>query len=69
MKALFWLLPSILHLGKKGQMIRKTRKELGGLATDILKDAEAVSDPNSKTLMSLMRTILNYSRIITSLTQ
>lgn len=54
MKALFWLLPSILHLGKKGRMIRKTRKELGDLATDILKDAEAVNDPNSKTLMSLM---------------
>lgn len=69
MKALFWLLPSILHLGKKGQMIRKTRKELGDLATDILKDAEAVNDPNSKTLMSLMGMILNHSRIITPLTQ
>ncbi|KAH7929384.1 cytochrome P450 [Leucogyrophana mollusca] len=54
MRALFWLAPWILHVGKKGQMIRKTRKELGELATNILKDAKLAADPTSKTLMSLM---------------
>ncbi|KAF8845290.1 cytochrome P450 [Paxillus ammoniavirescens] len=53
-RALFWLVPWILHCGKKGQLIRKTRKELGDLALDILRDAKVVNDPNSKTLMSLM---------------
>lgn len=37
-------------------MIRKTRKELGDLTMDILKDAKVVNDANSKTLMSLIRT-------------
>ncbi|KAH7914468.1 cytochrome P450 [Hygrophoropsis aurantiaca] len=54
MRALFWIAPWILHLGKKGQMIRKTRKELGELATNILKDAKLAADPSGKTLMSLM---------------
>ncbi|KIJ68630.1 hypothetical protein HYDPIDRAFT_82615 [Hydnomerulius pinastri MD-312] len=54
MRALFWLAPWILHCGKKGQLIRKTRKELGDLAMDILKDAKVVNDPNSKTFMSLI---------------
>ncbi|KAF9229533.1 cytochrome P450 [Gyrodon lividus] len=54
MRALFWLVPWILHCGKKGQLIRKTRNELGDLVLDILRDAKVVNDPNSKTLMSLM---------------
>ncbi|KAH7883794.1 cytochrome P450 [Phlebopus sp. FC_14] len=54
MRALFWMAPWILHIGKKGQLIRKTRQELGVLATNILKDAQIVNDPNSKNLMSFI---------------
>jgi hypothetical protein len=54
MRALFWIFPSILSIGKKGEMIRRTKKELGGIALSIWKDAKVVDDMNSKTLMSLM---------------
>ncbi|KAH0838484.1 cytochrome P450 [Lanmaoa asiatica] len=54
MRALFWLIPWILHFGKKGHLIRKTRKELGELAMFILSDAKISNDPDSKSLMSLM---------------
>ncbi|EGO02781.1 hypothetical protein SERLA73DRAFT_102755 [Serpula lacrymans var. lacrymans S7.3] len=54
MRALFWLVPSILFVGKKGEMIRKTRNELGKLAIRILHDAKIAADPDSKTLMSLI---------------
>lgn len=57
MRALFWLVPSILHIGTKGRLIRQTRKELGNLVSDILKDAKVVNDPNNRTLLShLLRT-------------
>lgn len=52
MRALFWLVPSILHIGTKGRLIRQTRKELGNLVSDILKDAKVVNDPNNRTLLS-----------------
>lgn len=57
MRALFWLAPWILHFGKKGNLIRKTRQELGELAMSILSDAKISNDPDSKSLMTLMRTL------------
>lgn len=57
MRALFWFAPWILHFGKKGHLIRKTRVELGELAMLILRDAKISNDPDSKSLMSLMRTL------------
>lgn len=56
MRALFWLVPWILHFGEKGNLIRKTRKELGELAMAVLSDAKISNDPDSKSFMSLMRT-------------
>ena len=57
MRALFWFAPWILHFGKKGDLIRETREELGELAMFILRDAKISNDPDSKSLMSLMRTL------------
>ncbi|EIW86397.1 cytochrome P450 [Coniophora puteana RWD-64-598 SS2] len=54
MRALFWVFPSVLHLGKKGKTIRRIRKELGDIARCILNDAKEVKDDSSKTVMSLM---------------
>ncbi|KAF8559291.1 cytochrome P450 [Imleria badia] len=54
MRALFWFAPWILHFGKKGHLIRKTREELGELAMFILRDAKISNDPDSKSLMSSM---------------
>ncbi|KAI9572767.1 cytochrome P450 [Boletus coccyginus] len=54
MRALFWFAPWILHFGKKGHLIRKTREELGELAMFILRDAKISNDPDSKSLMSFM---------------
>jgi cytochrome P450 len=54
MRALFWFAPWILHFGKKGHLIRKTREELGELAMFVLRDAKLSNDPDSKSLMSLM---------------
>ncbi|KAG9314552.1 cytochrome P450 [Chiua virens] len=53
-RALFWLVPGILHFGKKGRLIRKTRKELGDLAMFILRDARVNNDPDTKSFMSFM---------------
>lgn len=55
MRALFWIFPSILSIGKKGQMIRKTKTELGQIASDMWNDAKVAGDPNGRNLMSLMR--------------
>jgi hypothetical protein len=54
MRALFWLFPSILSIGKKGEMIRKTKKELGDIASRMWKDAKVAGDPHKKNVMSLM---------------
>lgn len=54
MRALFWIFPSILKIGKKGQMIRQTRKELGEIATRLWRDAKIAGDSDDKSLMSSM---------------
>ncbi|KAJ7770931.1 cytochrome P450 [Mycena maculata] len=57
MRALFWTFPSILSIGKKGEMIRRTKAELGAIARRMLKDAKIAVDTHltdDKTLMALM---------------
>jgi len=59
MRALFWLFPSILTIGKKGEMIRRTKHELGEIALKMWKDAKIAGDVNAKNLMSIMRTFVS----------
>lgn len=55
MRALFWTFPSVLSVGKKGQMIRLTKKELGAIASKMWQDAKVAGDERDRTLMALMR--------------
>jgi len=55
MRALFLVFPHILLIGKKGEMIRRTRKELSDIALRMLKDAKISGDDSGKTLRTLMR--------------
>ncbi|KIM84674.1 hypothetical protein PILCRDRAFT_96778 [Piloderma croceum F 1598] len=55
-RALFWIFPSVLKVGKKGKMIKETRKELGNIASRLWQDAKVAGDSDDRTLMSLMRT-------------
>lgn len=54
MRALFWLMPSILYLGEKGKMIRQVKHQLGEVAYEMLNDAKLARDPNNQTLMANM---------------
>ncbi|KAJ6574663.1 cytochrome P450 [Mycena capillaripes] len=58
MRALFWMFPSILSVGKKGKMIRRVKAELGAIACKMWQDATSAIDVHStdddKTLMALM---------------
>ncbi|KAF8213574.1 cytochrome P450 [Mycena galopus ATCC 62051] len=58
MRALFWVFPSILSIGKKGEMIRMVKAELGSIARKMWRDAKISMDAHStddeKTLMALM---------------
>ncbi|KDR85297.1 hypothetical protein GALMADRAFT_234081 [Galerina marginata CBS 339.88] len=54
MRALFWLLPSVLFIGKKGEMIRQVKHELGTIASKMWRDAKSLGDEGSRTLMSNM---------------
>lgn len=58
MRALFWIFPSILSIGKKGEMIRRTKQELGEIASNMWRDAKVAGDSEGRTLMALMR---NYN--------
>jgi hypothetical protein len=59
MRALFWIFPSILSVGKKGEMIRATKAELGAIARKVWQDAQLVDTHSTdKTLMALMRKLL-----------
>lgn len=57
MRALFWVFPPVLRIGKKGSMIRQVRSVLGDIATRLWHDAKVTGDANDKTLISLMRKI------------
>ncbi|PPQ88095.1 hypothetical protein CVT25_014393 [Psilocybe cyanescens] len=52
MRALFWLVPSILFIGKKGEMIRRVKRELGVIASKMWKDAKTIGDADNRTLMA-----------------
>ncbi|RDB29638.1 hypothetical protein Hypma_015131 [Hypsizygus marmoreus] len=54
MRALFWIFPSILLIGKKGEMIRRTKEELGQIASKMWREAKIAGDAEDKTLMALM---------------
>ncbi|KAJ7785829.1 cytochrome P450 [Mycena metata] len=58
MRALFWVFPAILSIGKKGEMIRRVKAELGAIACQMWRDAKialnAHSTDNDRTLMALM---------------
>jgi hypothetical protein len=55
MRALFWLVPSILSIGKKGEMIRHVKHQLGDIASKMWKDAKLVGDKDNRTLMANIR--------------
>ncbi|KAJ8481093.1 hypothetical protein ONZ45_g15421 [Pleurotus djamor] len=54
MRALFWIFPSILKIGKKGELIKQTKAELGEIAAKLLTQAQAADDPESNTLLAMM---------------
>ncbi|KAJ3789675.1 cytochrome P450 [Lentinula aff. detonsa] len=54
MRALFWIFPSILSIGDKGEMIRKSKMELGNIASKMWRDAKVAGDANGKNLMSMI---------------
>ncbi|KAG6812058.1 hypothetical protein H0H92_004589 [Tricholoma furcatifolium] len=58
MRALFWIFPSILSIGQKGEMIRRTKEELGLIASRMWNDAKTAGDEQDRTLMALMRKVL-----------
>lgn len=55
MRALFWIFPPILRIGKKGKMIKRTKRELGKIALKMWKDAKVVCSLEEKSLMASMR--------------
>ncbi|CAK5279903.1 unnamed protein product [Mycena citricolor] len=54
MRALFWVFPGILSIGKKGEMIRKTKDELGTIARNMWQDVKHGDSSAEKTLLSMM---------------
>jgi hypothetical protein len=53
-RAPFWIVPSILNIGKKGKMIKETQKALGDIASRLWRDAEVAGPSDDRTLMSLI---------------
>jgi hypothetical protein len=64
MRALFWLFPPILNIGKKGEMIRRTKQELGSIGSRMWHDAKAVGDHEGRTMMAFMRKYLTSLSLI-----
>ncbi|KAJ3910411.1 cytochrome P450 [Lentinula edodes] len=54
MRALFWIFPAILSIGDKGEMIRKSKLELGNIASKMWRDAKVAGDLNGKNLLSII---------------
>ncbi|KAF8831836.1 hypothetical protein HHX47_DHR1000928 [Lentinula edodes] len=54
MRALFWIFPAILSIGDKGEMIRKSKLELGNIASKMWRDAKVTGDLNGKNLLSII---------------
>ncbi|KAK0455909.1 cytochrome P450 [Armillaria borealis] len=55
MRALFWIFPSILSIGTKGEMIRKTKQELGSIASKMWKDAKVVGADERNILAVMLK--------------
>lgn len=57
MRALFWIFPAILKVGKKGEMIRAVKCQLGAIASKMWKDAKLACDTadETKSVLSVMR--------------
>jgi cytochrome P450 len=68
MRALFWIFPSVLSIGKKGEMIKRTKRELGDIASHMWRDAKVVGDLEDRTVMALMRKKITFSVLIPMLT-
>ncbi|KIY45233.1 cytochrome P450 [Fistulina hepatica ATCC 64428] len=63
MRALFWIFPSILNIGAKGQMIRQSKQELGAIASRMWHDAKVAGDAEARTLMAqMMRASMDSGR-------
>lgn len=60
MRALFWIFPAILKVGKKGEMIKAVKYQLGAIASKMWKDAMLAcdTDAETKSLLTIMRTPL-----------
>ncbi|KAF4623842.1 hypothetical protein D9613_002072 [Agrocybe pediades] len=63
MRALFWIVPSILFIGKKGEMIRNVKSELGIIASKMWKEAITLNDKDSRNVMANMLRQGETSRI------
>jgi len=59
MRALFWIFPAILSIGKKGEMIKEVKHQLGVIASKMWKDAKIVGDTETedKSLLAIMRKV------------
>ena len=55
MRALFWIFPSILKTGRKGDIIQQTKKLLGEVATTMWQDAKDGGDRGGRSLMAQLR--------------
>jgi len=62
MRALFWLFPSMLHLGKKGKLIRRVKRELGDIAGKMLKEEKVLSLDGKHDQSTVPQTILGHLR-------
>ncbi|KAL1704429.1 cytochrome P450 [Schizophyllum commune] len=61
MRALFWLFPSILMIGEKGRMIRRSKAELGAIASKMWRDARAGGDSHGRNLIATMLKVAEAS--------
>lgn len=57
MRALFWIFPAVLSIGKKGKMIKEVKHQLGVIASKMWKDAQTVCDTETedRSLLAIMR--------------
>ena len=57
MRALFWIFPAILKVGKKGEMIKAVKYQLGAIASKMWKDRKLAydMDAETKSLLTIMR--------------
>ncbi|TFK76723.1 cytochrome P450 [Pluteus cervinus] len=53
-RALFWVFPSILRIGVKGEMIKKTKLELGEVASKMWQGAKESGDAEERTMLAMI---------------